>query len=455
MTYDIQQAVKDAVLFYGAKWGTDIWSESEKGPVPDCSDNILVGVSVVEPVRGYGPRVWDPEAAGSLLAYLEGTSSGPHPLMIRILQRCPPGKVSVVFDEVERQYPDRLTLNGRIRAGFTSFWSRFQTVISDSLRSARSELSQAERNIMTIHRRHVSLSRLHADLLRPRGDDEVKQEIDLILALGVPSFDENSGKLVVVTKPIVLMDEDRGDEHEMGTYRVEIEISEGDISIFPHKSMWEMEGHYHPHVAADGDPCFGNVGERIRGTLALGRVGQACVLIKEFLESYNEGGAYRPINREDDRESRYESCYENSGLRDCVECADDNCPYHDDAASRCYESREDPKECISCRVGDNCSYYDRAVRRCWREAASSNEPWVCAHGCEEESCPHYGDTDNCSNEEICPKCDREDCPDRKAERRGDPDPDQVELPVASETPGGDPDGRCAGCEMEMCERRTT
>jgi hypothetical protein len=51
----------------------------------------------------------------------------------------------------------------------------------------------------------------------------------------------------------------------------------------------------HPHVSADGVPCWGNVGPGIAKLLGEGQYAALVAVIWEFLHSYNERDAYRHI----------------------------------------------------------------------------------------------------------------------------------------------------------------
>ena len=224
-----------------------------------------------------------------------------------------------------------------------------------------------------------------------------------LLGRGLGSIQVVEGVLRAVTAPVEILW--GGYTYEMGRYIISIPLGEGRLTIKPRDDN-EVEGYPHPHVAADGTPCLGNIGATVAQLLGEGEHFQLVTTLLEFLRSYNPDNPYLRIERWDpkwkDEEDRYESCYDNASLSDCATCDDHDCPNRDEAQSRCYE-HTDTDDCITCAA---CDRHSDAINHC-RDQHEFHECVDC-----ELECIHAGDEEACYEAhagEECTNCPNENC----------------------------------------------
>ena len=209
-------------------------------------------------------------------------------------------------------------------------------------------------------------------------------------------------KLAVTTNPVTVEYDDY--DYELGRFEIRIDIPGRQLRV--HGLDQEVGGYSHPHISTDGMCCLGNYGSLIADCLAqqdhLGLV----VGMLEFLASYNPSSPYQDLRRWDpdwSDDDKWDSCYEDSGPRECVTCGEDGCPHHDDASDRCWEI-SDYTTCIECR---DCDWASVAQDRC-RDDHTAQE---CVE-CGTEQCAYANDADACFEAhegEECPDCDNNNC----------------------------------------------
>jgi hypothetical protein len=202
---------------------------------------------------------------------------------------------------------------------------------------------------------------------------------------------------------------DFGDElYEIGRFSVEINLQEEKI-LFRNLDH-AIDGFPHPHINNNGEPCFGNLEDNMDQLLAQHDCYALLVVIKEFLQTYNDDNPFIKIKRwspdydpDEEANQRYEDCWSNVGLQDCVACDDNDCPYYDDAESRCSEDH-DMHDCVICRI-TQCGHHGRALMDCHDNRA--DDPIQCI-SCRSRDCCYAKDYDACFEKhdgELCKDCD--------------------------------------------------
>jgi len=417
---EVWEAVRDAVLYYSTKWKAKVLLlERSMDPINHVPDTMPTEFGLIV---GWAPSAVTCRFSGSADQHTIEInnvssvatvyqSSGTYYLRMLKERVNGPGDVDKIFQYLEKDYPKVGAFNEvslQLKA-----YQKFRTTMlrrwKGNMTSMRNEISTIENNLASLWRQYMSLHFLtQAGSNIP--EDQLKAEASLVYALGMPTFDyEGSVQMTIITKPITVRNIDNGEEWLFGQYKVEFDMEDLSISIYNHNASWpkgSSEGFWHPHINQEGNPCWGNSGAKVRELLASGKLGECCVLIREFLESYNPDGAYLRIGRDNDGddEDHYEGCYENASHFDCVECHDDGCPYLDEACQRCHENH-DREDCISCRHGELCDYHRTEIEECKMEHAEDTNPWDCArcrvpHG----HCSMKKDFEDCAALNVCGDC---------------------------------------------------
>lgn len=202
-------------------------------------------------------------------------------------------------------------------------------------------------------------------------------------------LDISEVKISVFTNEIYIEYEE--DDYYIGKFRIDIQPVDSVIKII--NTIKKVSGYHHPHISQDGTPCFGNIASTVYYLLIHQDIYQLVTLLIEFLKSYNEDNPYKKIqawdpnyDEEEEGMDQYESCYEDSGRWDCVNCADSDCPYHDNAQDRCNEIRE-RDECLNCAL--DCQYA-RDYETCF-ESQTDTHRSEC-RTCQISDCPHNRQT---------------------------------------------------------------
>jgi hypothetical protein len=150
-----------------------------------------------------------------------------------------------------------------------------------------------------------------------------------------PTFevDVREKTVSVVSEPIVLRDPENNEDHNLGRFKIVIKIGFNNqipyvIPLDPNLSNQTSRGsaHPHPHVGANGVPCYGEGGAAVRKAVDDGRFGDAFDVCNGVLRSYLAGESYTRLGN-----WRRPSCrfcgdrVEPAGFRRCIECASDGC----------------------------------------------------------------------------------------------------------------------------------
>jgi hypothetical protein len=256
-------------------------------------------------------------------------------------------------------------------------------------------------------RRQVEAKEQYTNTLRRvKFQDEFRALMKMV-PRELESVDYYPDQLHVRTNPINICF--YGNDYALGKYLITYNFRSHELYIKP---TIEIDLEYpHPHLSSDGVPCLGNLGPGVSKLMADGDLVGLVQVMLLFLKSYNPENPYLKIEHwdpdyedEDDRNRRYEDCYESVALRDCVDCVEEDCPYYDGAEFRCYEN-SDIESCMDCPLS-HCSYKDRALARC-RENHASDECVDCVR-----SCRYAGNEQECYDShdgEMCPDCTNNYC----------------------------------------------
>lgn len=404
---ELRQAIGDAVIWWGATWkGEVVFLEGEE--TESLGSGLAVQVHINQGPRYYDELVYD-EAGDLRLGRLQ---RGP-PARIYVPSDLAPEKVDLLFKRVDALYPGKeLGTTYQLCGRWQAFRRAFREGLLDRARSRAAEAKSLQVQLATAWRQEAEARALAEKHDRPIPDAERDVEIELISRLGTPTVVDGS-ELVVTTGRMTMRDiNDEDHEHRIGPFRVVLDLAGLAVHIEKLPDTRTFDTYIHPHIARDGHVCWGNVGTRIGSLLANGQIGQACVLVLEFLQSYNNPGAYHPMEDDEDGASRWENCYENAAPRDCVHCDDSDCPYYDDAMDRCRDSG-DGDQCCRCSIGE-CSHRDSARNEC--RAENRETPWNCVN-CDTTGCGHHLDEGECADgasAEICSECPELGCEHRHA-----------------------------------------
>ena len=250
--------------------------------------------------------------------------------------------------------------------------------------------------------------------LRRRAQEEHGELVKLMGSGVIRSLRAITNGVELVTDTVEVMHRGRG--FELGPFRVELQLNDHGVHIYGVPGAELADGYWHPHVSTGAIPCLGTMGSIIAKTMGSGDVVGAVTTLLEFLRSYNHGEGYVSLSSWDpdyeESTSRYDSCYEDSGRRECATCDDSDCPYRDGAEQRCVEDH-DRDECIECR---RCSYHQQARQNC-REDHAPRECVEC-----DLDCIHAGEVEDCFNAHnggSCEGCDVESCSHRVVQPLGD------------------------------------
>lgn len=407
---DLQSAVRDACLWYASKWKTSI---ANKVANPSATGTVSVSIGDYRPNRGV--VVEDPDNLGLL-----GWISTSFPLQITLHSRINPAKVDTFFAVVGSMYPpEELSDSGQLSRNWKEYRKAFCQAAGERARSIAAEIGQTEAALAEKYRNMLGARVLFESLNDEKIDIEF--EVGLVLRLGTPCPITGS-QMVIRTGTIEMHNiNSPRSTYVLGPYDVEMDFETLDITIHSAgngKYLPGSESYYHPHISSDGRPCWGNIGARVHATLAAGRIGECCALIREFLESYYPEGSYRRMDEESDDEgnNRYDRCYDTASARDCVCCDEDDCPFREDAATRCHDDH-DQADCLECSA--DCIYRDRERNRCWCSQTNDQTFWNCVD-CENTDCEHALTEETCATEHatesICAECPRTACESRLAPR---------------------------------------
>ena len=290
------------------------------------------------------------------------------------------------------------------------------TTATERLECSKQELGNTERTIL---RHEDDLRHAYRQLTR------VREEIDLLEAQTVPAIKRRArseidrlrgmvpqalqavkvegDKLVVTTHPVVI--DHGGVLYELGRYCLTIDIRGRQIRI--RGLDREVQGHTHPHVHQTGEPCLGSMASPVADMLARQDLFGLVIGLLEYLRSYNPASPYLELEHWDPDYSdsrRWEDCFGDASISDCVACSDSDCSYWDSRHDRCWDALDSYEDCIAC---GECGWAEEARRLC----RDNHTPQEC-FSCSTETCAHANDADACSEAhegDDCPDCNHEHC----------------------------------------------
>lgn len=342
-----------------------------------------------------------------------------------------------------------------------------------NMRKAREAIATYDNHTRGEHLRAAYQEYDGLDLLVKAG-----KVIDPRLRDNVLSFD---------TDVITLENDATGATCALGPFHVEVPLEDRckEIKVTTGRDVKFVDGYPHPHVTSYGHACLGNAEELLASALANYEIFGIVNIVLHFLNSYNAGNPYIQIEKftgerrrnrdgdyvdsddddddDDDEESdRFERCYANASLTDCVHCGDNDCQYYDGAQSRCRDAASD-QNCAQC--GQECIYQEEACNTCYENHNGSREdcircqgcyrgeedqaevdclgeqadPSVCV-GCSVRCCSRRGDVDQCHEAVVadglgtCYGCDQRDCSHYESPDAERADPEPADEPSPECTP---------------------
>lgn len=266
----------------------------------------------------------------------------------------------------------------------------------------------------------------HDTLVRHRKAAE--QEYLALIAMVPRALEDvvvHDERIEATTPPILLPWEEH--EYALGRLAIEIELATDRLKVRSVDGVGPGD-HPHPHVSAAGVPCLGNIGPGVAKLLAEGHYAAVFAVLLQFLRSYTPGDAYTQLEGWDPdwADERWQRCYENASINDCLECGDGRCPFHEDRYERCFEYHRDSdglRDCIRC--GD-CGNREDAENACHQDRSLSE-----CIGCTTTPCSYAGrvdDMDECreASPDRCADCDVAACAHRgRPEEEGDDDDEKA------------------------------
>jgi hypothetical protein len=281
--------------------------------------------------------------------------------------------------------------------------------LKDSIQQSEYSLESLNREMFELSRKReldkTVLSHLEKPIIQPAR--KISSEYSSLKKL-VPSlyqeieFEDNTVR--AKTYPVTISYE--GDDYDIGTLVIEINLSRGQAKIVNLNNA--ANGYPHPHVNESGEICLGNISTGLARMLGEFEIYGALDLLHKFVHTYNEPDAYQKIQYWDDpdyceEDDEYGRCRSGGSYgRVCLDCGDGDCPYYENAIEECSEEPDFPK-CVNC--GERCSAGKELLSDCHNE-----NPLGCMT-CSFSSCPHFRDSNSCRkiNSESCKTCNIDYC----------------------------------------------
>ncbi|RJO66516.1 MAG: hypothetical protein C4523_12225 [Myxococcales bacterium] len=234
--------------------------------------------------------------------------------------------------------------------------------------------------------------------------ERIGRQLHRLVGPRIESITISEKELTAVHKDVVIEDAESGETSELGDIRLRLLLEDGkDLIRFEGVSNNEdRSGYIHPHVAKNGAPCLGNIGNDVGKLLEQREWGTLVLLLDEFLRSYNDENPYMQWFGGDRDE--YDACYE-GGDESCADCHDSNCPYWADRWDRCHENCS-TQDCMWC-ANTACAYIEEELAEC-----RSNHTRAECLKCRIAHCGHHP-----ASEEECHEWNADDCDE--CERRGE------------------------------------
>jgi len=236
--------------------------------------------------------------------------------------------------------------------------------------------------------------------------ERIGRQLHRLVGGRIQSISISSTELSVLHK-YVSIESASGETSELGDIRLHLNLAD-DKELIRFERVCDNEdrsGYFHPHIATNGSPCLGNIGEDVAKLLEQREWGTLILLLDQFLNSYNDQNPYIAWFEEESEDDEHESCYEN-GDYSCSRCNDSSCPYWDGRWRRCHDDST-TSDCMWCANTD-CDYFENELTECRREHTRAQ-----CLACKVEHCVHhYDNEEDCfeDNSDECPECERrEEC----------------------------------------------
>lgn len=253
---------------------------------------------------------------------------------------------------------------------------QLEIAADQKLSACHTEIRDLERKLRDLYYLNMAMSRGQDQL---KNDQFVMTQVQNMLAAGVPG--PRVGQYFTLQTPKLQIhrsdDEDDETSWEGGPYTINLNLdSIDDLQI--EGPNCPGEDFIHPHINYNR-VCLGSVRSELIRALAGFRIGDAFLLVRTFLESYNQEDCYTRFredrdeddDEDEDEEDEYDSCFDNlDSARNCVDCPRTECSHFDSGNIRCWDEQSwrDPTErhCIDrCEVSsDACPFRVRAEEAC-------------------------------------------------------------------------------------------
>lgn len=251
---------------------------------------------------------------------------------------------AIALAQEKRRHNFKVALASAIDAKVKEYRSNIEENENDA--------DEKESELLTL-RRKVAVDRLALEALdgtvgqwKQKAEAEFEHLMMLIPNL-YKSISVSDGELIALTHEIEIRHNQS--MYEIGEFEVRIKLATGDLTIS--NQTHRVEEYDHPHIN-DGAACLGNIGKGIIKMLAEFELFGTLQVIHTFLHSYNSHSPYKKIEHwdpdyQDEDEDHYSSCHEDNSGYTCVECADTNCPFYEEAFEVCFDN-SNLEDCINC-----------------------------------------------------------------------------------------------------------
>ena len=216
--------------------------------------------------------------------------------------------------------------------------------------------------------------------------------------------------LNAITNPIVIS------SVFIGTCRIEINIPTAKVMIYAVEASTIRQGHCHPHVQNDGNPCWGNLERNIADMAAKRDYYGLVNATLRLLHQYVHDDAYAKLHdwgvvaaRPEDGMNchKYNPFHSYAQMRICLECKEECHITLSERIEACRQLRA-TEDCITCKIGeDKCRHHTDRFSNCFNYQKNIGVAY-CLLKCTNEECPFIKSAASiCKTENLPPK---EPCP---------------------------------------------
>lgn len=308
---------------------------------------------------------------------------------------------NLIGEEVNRE--EYLALCKGLSIGMTTEKAKLETQESKNrkegqnyLDKAKKYLEAADKNLRLIK----NLEKIEKIESTKHAKEQWEQITEMIPTVLQKAWIEKDS-INVITAPIILLG------NFLGAYRIQVNISTGDLSIYGVTRGTNTIGNPHPHVrkkestSTDSNVCWGTlVGTytQLKSSKDYSQLIQAAL---RLLNQYNSESPYTTLdhwgrkysgNIEDTTASDCRNRGPGDSLaqaRKCLSCKTEECNIKNNNMHEIYQachSLSSAKDCVSCEY-TKCKFYHERFDRCWTVHQKTG-PAFCMIRCTREECSH-------------------------------------------------------------------